>query len=271
MINYSHQPRKRFGQNFLHDAGSIERILAAIAPAPGQHLVEIGPGLGAITIGLLQAATVLEVIELDRDLIQPLTARCAGLGTLWLHNADALKFNFCNLRHNKNTDDKLRIVGNLPYNISTPLLFHLLDQAMCIHDMHFLLQKEVVERMVAVPGTKIYGRLSVMVQARCTVQHLFDIGAFAFRPVPKVESSLVRLIPQHEPLYPIANSATFANLVACAFSKRRKTLRNALRPLLSDVTISACGLDANLRPENLSVSDFVTLANALSASTPNNF
>jgi len=255
-------PRKRFGQNFLHDPGSIARILAGIAPAPGQHLVEIGPGRGAITTGLLRAAGSLDAVELDRDLIGPLTGHCAGLGDLRVYSADALRFDFCALAGN----DMLRIVGNLPYNISTPLLFHLLDQAECIHDMHFLLQKEVVARLAAAPGSKIYGRLSVMVQARCAVQRLFDISAGAFHPVPKVDSSFVRLRPHREPVHAIADPSSFARLVAQAFSQRRKTLRNTLRPLLDEATIRACGLDPELRPEQLAVAEFVRLANALAGS-----
>jgi len=256
-----HPPRKRFGQNFLHDPASIARILAGIAPAPGQRLVEIGPGRGAITTGLLRAAGRLDVVELDRDLIGPLTGHCAGLGELRVYSADALRFDFCALAG----DGMLRVAGNLPYNISTPLLFHLLDQAACIYDMHFLLQKEVVARLAADPGGKSYGRLSVMVQARCAVQRLFDIGSGAFRPAPKVESSFVRLRPHPEQVYAICDPQAFARLVAQAFSQRRKTLRNSLRPLLAEAAIRACGLDPERRPEQLAVADFVRLANALAA------
>lgn len=270
MFNYSAYPRKRFGQNFLHDPNSIAKIVTAIAPTAEQHLVEIGPGLGAITTELLRFATYLDAIELDRDLIAPLTQRCAGLGSLRIHNADALKFDFCALQLQSSiTSNKLRIVGNLPYNISTPLLFHLLNQAVCIQDLHFLLQKEVVNRIVAIPGSKIYGRLSVMVQARCNVQRLFDISAGAFWPVPKVESSLIRLVPHSEQLHPIVNTDIFTKLVAQAFSQRRKTLRNALLPMVSDVTICACGLDGALRPEQLSVDDFINLAHAIIISPSN--
>jgi 16S rRNA (adenine1518-N6/adenine1519-N6)-dimethyltransferase len=259
-----HQPRKRFGQSFLHDPGSIARILAAVAPVPGQRLVEIGPGEGAITTGLLRAAGCLEAIELDRDLLAPLERRCSGLGELRLHNADALRFDFRALA----ADGPLRVVGNLPYNISTPLLFHLLEQADCIQDMHFLLQKEVVERLAAAPGGRDYGRLSVMVQARCAVQPLFDVGAGAFRPAPKVTSAFVHLVPHGEPPYPIADPTGFARLVAQAFSQRRKTLRNTLRPLLSEAAIGGCGLDPGLRPEQLTVADFARLAMALGGNQP---
>jgi 16S rRNA (adenine1518-N6/adenine1519-N6)-dimethyltransferase len=258
-------PRKRFGQNFLQDPASIAHILSAIAATPEQHLVEIGPGRGAITLGLLRATGCLDAIELDWDLVEPLTARCAGRGELRVHQADALQFDFCSLAGN----GALRVVGNLPYNISTPLLFHLLDQAVCIQDMHFLLQKEVVERLAASPGSKIYGRLSVMVQARCEVQPLFDIAPESFHPVPKVDSTLVRLLPHRQVIHAIADPIAFSRLVAQAFSQRRKTLRNTLRPLLDESVIRAQGLDPNLRPEQLSVAAFVRLANVLVACDTN--
>ena len=254
----SHRPRKRFGQNFLHDQGVIRRILQAIDPRPGQHLVEIGPGQGAITGGLLQAAGQLDAVELDRDLIPLLQRRFATTGELRLHSGDALRFDFCSLR---NGDERLRIVGNLPYNISTPLLFHLLDQADCIEDMHFLLQREVVERMAAGPGSKTYGRLSVMLQARCRVESLFAIGAGAFRPAPKVESAFVRLQPKRRDAPRIDRPEWFGELVTHAFSQRRKTLRNSLRELVTAEQLEAAGVDPKLRAERLSVADFVHLAN----------
>jgi len=256
----SHRPRKRFGQNFLHDPGSIGRILAAVAPRSGEQLVEIGPGRGAITTGLLRAAGSLDAVELDRDLIEPLQALCTGLGELRVVSADALKVNFCGLATG---GKKLRVVGNLPYNISTPLLFRLLEQAHCIEDMHFLLQKEVVERMAAGPGGKTYGRLGVMIQARCRVESLFVIGPGAFQPPPKVDSAFVRLIPHREPRYDIRDQAGFARLVAQAFSQRRKTLRNTLKPLLSAEAITACGIDPSIRAEQLSIEELVHLANTL--------
>lgn len=252
--------RKRFGQNFLHDPGSIGRILSAVAPRPGEHIVEIGPGRGAITTGLLRAAGNLDAIELDRDLIAPLRDLCAGLGELRVVSADALKWDFRGLAA---AGEKLRVVGNLPYNISTPLLFHLLDQADCIGDMHFLLQKEVVQRMAAGPGSKSYGRLGIMIQARCRVQSLFVIGPGAFRPPPKVDSAFVRLIPHSEPLYDIHDPATFANLVSHAFAQRRKTLRNTLKPLLSAEAIAACGIDPSARAEQLAIGELARLANAI--------
>ncbi|MEW8584381.1 MAG: 16S rRNA (adenine(1518)-N(6)/adenine(1519)-N(6))-dimethyltransferase RsmA, partial [Candidatus Thiodiazotropha sp.] len=188
----NHHPRKRFGQNFLHDPGTIQRIVQAISPQPDDNLVEIGPGQGAITTELLPLVKRMHAIELDRDLVGPLALRCAALGELQIHNIDALKFDYSSLAEAAHS---LRVVGNLPYNISTPLLFHLLDQSDQILDMHFMLQKEVVERMAAIPGNKSYGRLTVMLQARAEVTPLFTIGPGAFRPPPKVDSAFVRLLP----------------------------------------------------------------------------
>jgi 16S rRNA (adenine1518-N6/adenine1519-N6)-dimethyltransferase len=253
----SHQPRKRFGQHFLHDPGVIRRIVAAIGPQPGDRLVEIGPGEGAITFELLRAVGRLDAVELDRDLVEPLRERSRGIGELVVHGADALRFDFCALATG---GAKVRLVGNLPYNISTPLLFHLLDQSRCIRDMHFMLQKEVVERMAAGPGGKDYGRLSVMLQARCTVIPLFAIGPGAFRPPPKVDSAIVRLVPLAQPP-DIADQAVFARLVAAAFAQRRKTLRNGLKGLLSAEAIAGLGIDPGARAEQLALDDFVRLAN----------
>jgi 16S rRNA (adenine1518-N6/adenine1519-N6)-dimethyltransferase len=253
----SHQPRKRFGQHFLHDPGVIRRIVAAIGPQPGDRLVEIGPGAGAITFELLRAVGRLDAVELDRDLVEPLRERSRGIGELVVHGADALRFDFCALATG---GAKVRLVGNLPYNISTPLLFHLLDQSHCIRDMHFMLQKEVVERMAAGPGGKDYGRLSVMLQARCTVIPLFAIGPGAFRPPPKVDSAIVRLVPLAQPP-DIADQAVFARLVAAAFAQRRKTLRNGLKGLLSAEAIAGLGIDPGARAEQLALDDFVRLAN----------
>ncbi len=253
----SHTPRKRFGQNFLHDPGVISRIVAAIRPLPGEHLVEIGPGQGAITLPLLEATGRLTVVELDRDLVQPLQNHCRTAGELTVHNTDALRFDFCSLAN----DAALRIVGNLPYNISTPLLFHLLDQSECINDMHFMLQKEVVERMAAQPGNGQYGRLSVMLQYRCKVSPLFSIGSGAFTPPPKVESAFVRLEPFALPPVNVADEAVFAAVVRQAFAQRRKTLRNALRGLLDADEISGAGVDPGLRAEALGLEAFAALAN----------
>jgi 16S rRNA (adenine1518-N6/adenine1519-N6)-dimethyltransferase len=254
----SHQPRKRFGQHFLHDPGVVRRIVASIAPQPGDHLVEIGPGEGAITLELLRAAGRLDAIELDRDLVAPLRERARGIGELVVHGADALRFDFCALAA---AGEKLRVVGNLPYNISTPLLFHLLDQSGCVRDMHFMLQKEVVERMAAEPGGRDYGRLSVMLQARCEVIPLFTVGPGAFRPPPKVDSAIVRLLPRARPAE-VADPSVFARLVAAAFAQRRKTLRNGLKGLLAAEDIAALGIDPGVRAEQLPLEDFVRLANA---------
>jgi len=254
-----HKARKRFGQNFLHDTGVIRRIVSSVDPRAGQHLVEIGPGQGALTRELLSALGQLDAVELDRDLIGPLQRSCASLGELRIHSADALRFDFCRLAR---PGERLRLVGNLPYNISTPLLFHLLEQSRCIDDMHFMLQKEVVQRMAAEPGGKVYGRLSVMLQARCEVLPLFDIAPGAFTPAPKVTSSLVRLRPLREPRFVIADPPLFARLVSQAFSQRRKTLRNSLRELISPEQILALGIDPGQRAERLPLEAFVALANA---------
>jgi len=257
----NHRPRKRFGQNFLHDPVIIGRIISAIHPLPSEVLVEIGPGQGAITVPLLRAAGKLVVIELDRDLIGPLQVLCKDAGELTIHNADALSFDFCNI----NGTEKLRIVGNLPYNISTPLLFHLLDQHQCIRDMHFMLQKEVVDRMAAEPGSSQYGRLSVMLQYRCRVNPLFNIGPGAFNPPPKVSSAFVRLEPFQMPPVKILDETLFAMLVRQAFSQRRKTLRNTLRELLGADEIASLGIDPSTRAETLDLQAFAALANRFAA------
>jgi len=258
----NHRPRKRFGQNFLHDPGIIQRIVQVIAPQSDDNLVEIGPGQGAITTELLPLVHQMHAIELDRDLVGPLAARCAALGDLQIHNTDALKFNYATLAE---PDRPLRVVGNLPYNISTPLLFHLLDQSTHIRDMHFMLQKEVVDRMAAGPGSKIYGRLSVMLQARAVVTPLFRIGPGAFNPPPKVDSAFVRLQPCHPPPYRIDDWHIFSLVVSHAFSQRRKTLRNSLRQVLPAEMIEAARLDPGTRAEQLSVADFANLANLATA------
>ncbi len=253
-------PRKRFGQNFLHDQGTIQRILSAVAPQPGDRLVEIGPGRGAITQGLLAAAGVLDVVELDRDLIEPLRARLGALGDLRIHQGDALTFDFCALTP---AAVSLRLVGNLPYNISTPLLFRFLDQARCIRDLHLMLQREVVERIVAAPGSKTYGRLSVMVQTWCQAQLLFRIGPGAFTPAPKVESAFLRLLPYRPLPFSLDDPALHGRIVAAAFSQRRKTLRNALAGLVGPCMLEGVGIAPGRRAETLGVADFARLANAL--------
>lgn len=251
------QPRKRFGQHFLHDRNVIAKILLAVNPQPGDTLVEIGPGLGALTLPLLERCGRLTAVELDRDVIPKLEADAAGKGALSVIQENALLTNFRALAP---PGDKIRLVGNLPYNISTPLLFHLLEQATCIADMHFMLQKEVVRRMAAAPGGKDYGRLTVMLAARCHVEPLFNIGSGAFSPPPKVESAFVRLRPYSTPPFEIADMARFAQLVTQAFSHRRKTLRNALGDLADEVAIRAAGLDPAARPETLHADDYARLA-----------
>lgn len=256
----SHRPRKRFGQNFLHDPGVIDRIVRAIAPEQGDFLVEIGPGRGALTVPLLQKATHLEVVELDRDLIPRLRDTCRDKGDLRIHNADALDFDFTTLPP---PGVWMRLVGNLPYNISTPLIFHLLDQAAVIRDMHFMLQKEVVARMAAAPGNKVYGRLTIMLAAVCRVEPLFDIGPGAFTPPPRVRSTFVRLSPWKKPPFAIPDQEAFAKVVTLAFSKRRKTLRNALAGLVDEDMIAAADCDPAARPETLEPAAFARLASEL--------
>jgi 16S rRNA (adenine1518-N6/adenine1519-N6)-dimethyltransferase len=254
----SHQPRKRFGQHFLHDPNAIARIVDAIDPAEDQRLVEIGPGLGAITRPVLERTGRIEVVELDRDVIPDLQARCRGAGELIVHEADALRFDFAALAGG----GTLRVIGNLPYNISTPLLFHLLEAHGSITDMHFMLQKEVVDRMVAAPGNKTYGRLSVMLQAHCEMEHLFDVKPGAFKPPPKVMSAIVRLVPLAEAAFPIPDPARFAEVVQRAFGQRRKTLRNCLKGLVDEQGFETADVDPSLRAETLPPEAFGRLAAA---------
>ena len=261
IIPQQHIPRKRFGQNFLYDAGVIARIISTIHPQPGQQVVEIGPGRGALTCDLLRAAGKLDVVELDRDLIPMLGEMCQGLGELKIHSADALKFDFTQLVLG---GTRLRIVGNLPYNISTPLLFHLLEQAAVIQDMHFMLQKEVVERMAASAGDSAYGRLSIMLQYRCAVQRLFIVKPGAFTPAPKVDSAVVRLVPYATPPVKVINEVVFSEVVKQAFSQRRKTLRNTLRSMFTEQQISDLGIEPGLRAQTLSLEQYALLSNAKS-------
>ena len=252
-----HRTKKRFGQHFLHERRVIDRILQAVAPRPGDTLVEIGPGLGAITLPLLERTGSLIAVELDRDVIPLLQEAARGKGNLRVIQADALETDLHALAP---AGGKLRLVGNLPYNVSTPLLFHFLDQMDCIADMHFMLQKEVVQRMAAKPGGKEYGRLTVMLAARCKVEPLFDIGPGAFRPPPKVHSAFVRLIPHTATPFPLPDQARFAQVVTQAFSHRRKTLKNALGGLVDETAIIAANIDPKARPETLSAADFARLA-----------
>lgn len=262
---FRHRARKRFGQNFLHDPSVIRRIVTAIDPRPGQRLVEIGPGQGALTVPLLDAAGDLDVVELDRDLITPLQRLAAGHGELRIHHADALKFDFRALARE---GAPLRVLGNLPYNISTPLLFHLIAQADVIQDMHFMLQKEVVDRMAAPPGGGEYGRLSIMVRFHCEVTRLLTVRPGAFRPVPKVDSAVVRLVPRREPPVKVDDYEVFASLVNRAFSQRRKTLRNTLKGMLTAEEIQSLGIDPGLRPEQLDLAEFAALGNLAALRRP---
>lgn len=259
---YPHRARKRFGQNFLHDGAVVSRIISSIHPLPGQHLVEIGPGQGAMTDGLLASGARLDAIELDKDLYPLLKLKFGLQDNFHLHEADALKFDFASLL---TADNKLRVVGNLPYNISTPLIFHLLDFAQHIQDMHFMLQKEVVQRICAQPGTGDWGRLSIMVQYHCRVEHLFNVGPGAFNPPPKVDSAIVRLTPYNTPPHQARCYKSLELVVRQAFSQRRKTLRNNLKTLLEQSLIEQAGIDAGLRPEQLTLADFVRLADQLAA------
>jgi 16S rRNA (adenine1518-N6/adenine1519-N6)-dimethyltransferase len=254
--------KKRFGQHFLHDPGTIERILRAIGPRPGDRLVEIGPGRGAITVPLLEAVGELDVIEIDRDVVPELERRCSGRGELRVHLADALEFDFRALR---GTGPRLRLVGNLPYNVSTPLLFHFLGQLDAVADMHFMLQKEVVTRMAAPPGGKEYGRLTVMLAPWVRVERLFDIGTGAFSPQPGVVSTFFALHPHDRPPFEVGDERAYARVVAAAFAQRRKTLRNSLAGLLTGPQIAAAGIDAGARPETLSPVQFAALARQLAS------
>ena len=249
----THTPRKRFGQNFLHDHNIIYHILSSLQAKPDEHWVEIGPGMGALTEPLLNLGLRLDVVELDRDLVSLLKDKFKQHANLEIFSADALRFNFSALVKN---NEKLRIIGNLPYNISTPLMFHLLDNASCIEDMHFMLQKEVVDRICAAPGSKKYGRLSVMMQYYCATELLFDVPPESFDPAPKVMSAIVRLVPHQQP--PVAvNEITLLNrVVVQAFSQRRKTLRNSLSKLIEEDAIIHLNIDPTLRAEALSHADF---------------
>jgi len=251
-----HRARKRFGQHFLHDQNVIERILRAIDPQPDDRLIEIGPGQGALTWPLLQRCGRLTAIELDRDLIPVLQQKSAGYGNLQLINADILEFDLASL----GGEQMMRLVGNLPYNISTPLMFHMLDSIAHISDMHFMVQKEVAERIVAEPGNGHYGRLSIMLQYQCECQYLFDVPPGSFTPPPRVDSAVIRLLPRAQPEHDIGDYATFSAIVQAAFGQRRKTLSNSLRNTLPREAIIACDIDPGLRAENLSLGDFAKLS-----------
>lgn len=257
--------RKRFGQNFLQDSGVIDRIARAVAPRAGERLVEIGPGQGALTEALLEAHGRLDVIELDRDLIPGLRTRFFNHPGFQVTEGDALAFDFQAFR---GEGAPLRVVGNLPYNISTPLIFHLLAAGDAIADMHFMLQKEVVARLAAEPGSSQWGRLSVMTRYHCRVEALFDVPPEAFVPQPKVVSSVVRLTPWRERPWQAYSEKTLADLVRRAFGQRRKTLRNNLRDVMEASTLESLGIDPRMRPEMLGVEAFVEMANHLDAHAP---
>ena len=249
-----HQPRKRFGQNFLQKQDVIDDILHIIGPQPDDVVVEIGPGLGALTTPLAKMLKQLHVIELDRDLVKVLHEKQAKSNVV-IHEGDALKFDFTTF------GSSLRVVGNLPYNISTPLLFHLATHIDSIRDIHAMLQKEVVERMVAAPGTAAYGRLSVALQYRFDMEKVLDVDPDAFYPRPKVDSAVIRMLPRATRKPAAQDEALFARIVTTAFSQRRKTLRNTLRTILKITDFEALAIDAGARAETLTVGDFVHIAN----------
>ena len=257
MSNGQHIPRKRFGQNFLHDATIINRLVAAIAPKADDSVVEIGPGQGALTTPMLERLDRLDAVELDRDLVPFLRASLEPKG-LTVHEADALKFDFSSLMKDK----PLRVIGNLPYNISTPLIFHLLTYQQRVQDMHFMLQLEVVDRLAAQPGSKTYGKLSVITQYYCQVDKLFNVPPGAFNPPPKVTSAIVRLVPRAIE-QPADDVELFEQVVKISFAQRRKTLRNNLKQLLNAEQLDALSQDLRLRPEQLSVLDYIQLTNEI--------
>jgi 16S rRNA (adenine1518-N6/adenine1519-N6)-dimethyltransferase len=260
MASGMHIARKRFGQNFLHDHSVIANILNSLQTIPGQHWVEIGPGQGALTAPLLEKSITLDVVELDRDLVSLLKVKFKNCPQLNIHSADALKFDFTKLAK---PGEKLHIIGNLPYNISTPLLFHLLDNASYIADMHFMLQKEVVDRICAAPGSKKYGRLSVMMQYHCTAECLFDVYPESFDPQPQVTSAIIKLIPHTTPPVVVRDKTLFNKVVTQAFSQRRKTLRNSLKKLVNEDSLQSLGIDPSARAETISLLDFANLSNQL--------
>ncbi|MBL1141391.1 MAG: 16S rRNA (adenine(1518)-N(6)/adenine(1519)-N(6))-dimethyltransferase RsmA [Proteobacteria bacterium] len=251
-----HQARKRFGQNFLHDPAIIQRIVDNINPQRQDRIIEIGPGKGALTELILERVESLDVVEIDRDLVESLTNSIGKDKSLKIHETDALKLDL-----SKFAQSDLRIVGNLPYNISTPLLFHLLNYRTCIKDMLFMLQKEVVDRICANPGCKQYGRLSIMLQIYCDVESLFIIKPGAFNPSPKVDSAIVKITPLAKPRYELSDHESLKVIVREAFTQRRKTIRNSLKKYISESDIKEFGIAPEIRAEKLEISDFVRLAN----------
>ncbi|NQY27516.1 MAG: 16S rRNA (adenine(1518)-N(6)/adenine(1519)-N(6))-dimethyltransferase RsmA [Piscirickettsiaceae bacterium] len=248
--------KKRFGQNFLHDEQVIADIVAAVDPQNGDHMVEIGPGRGALTRPLLQTGQQLDVIELDHDLVPLLQKKLMEYEHLSIHQADALAFDYATL---VNKDEKLRIIGNLPYNITTPLLFHLLEQSSCIDDMCFMLQEEVVDRICAQPGSKTYGRLSIMVQYQCDAVKLFVVPAESFEPIPKVESAIIYLRPRTDFIGGEVPIEALNSIVLKAFSQRRKTIANTLKNMVSQDDLQADNIDLKQRPETISIEQYVAI------------
>lgn len=257
-----HQARKRFGQNFLHDQGVIDRILRIIAPKAGEHLVEIGPGQGALTVPLAASGARLDCIELDRDLAAHLQTSLREATNTTIYQHDILKFD---LRQLATAPGSLRVIGNLPYNISTPVLFHLLQHHELIHDMTFMLQLEVVQRMAAQTGDKNYGRLGLMLQYYCRVVPQFNVPSAAFTPRPRVSSAIVQLIPHREFPVQAKDPACLQTVIRTAFNQRRKTLKNSLKALISEEVLQELPLDVSLRPENLTLADYVLISDALTA------
>jgi len=257
-----HRAKKRFGQNFLVDTNVIDKIIHSINPQPEDHIIEIGPGLGALTRPLLKTLNQLDAIELDRDVI-PQLKTLEGSEKLHIHNIDVLAFDFTEFKRSNFEHGKLRIIGNLPYNISTAVLFHLVSHRNCIHDLHFMLQKEVVERIAATTGSSDYGRLSVMMQLYFRISPLFTVAPQCFRPVPRVQSAIVRMVPRTSLAITNDEHDAFAALVRQAFSQRRKTLKNTLRGLCDSGQIDAAGIDPGKRPQELGVNDYVSLFHQL--------
>lgn len=249
-------PRKALGQHFLHQKNVVDQIITAFRPRPDDRVIEIGPGRGALTGALIQRVARLDVVEIDANLAQLLAARFGEQAHFHLHHCDALKFDYCST----GGSGRLRIIGNLPYNISSPLLFHLLDHH-CIADMMLMLQKEVVDRLVAEPGNKHYGRLTVMAQQRCRMRRVLSVAPGAFTPPPKVDSAVVELVPYGESPYPVSDTDRFRHIVQRAFSQRRKTLRNALKGVLDRDALVKAGLDPTHRPEQISVAEYARLSN----------
>ncbi|MCX7088917.1 MAG: 16S rRNA (adenine(1518)-N(6)/adenine(1519)-N(6))-dimethyltransferase RsmA [Methylococcales bacterium] len=255
-----HKARKRFGQNFLHDQAIIYNILGSLQAQANEHWIEIGPGQGALTKPLLDMGIRLDVVELDRDLVVWLQKNFLNHPRLTIHSADALSFDFAGLA---DAGEKMRVIGNLPYNISTPLLFHLLENTAVIEDMTFMLQKEVVERMCAPPGSKTYGRLSIMMQYHCATEFLFEVPPESFDPIPKVTSAIIKLTPHHKKPVEVNNFTQMGRIITQAFSQRRKTLRNALKKIIDESSLANLGIDPVRRPETLTLAEFAAISNAV--------